>query len=118
METLSHLLPIAMVLVILDVAILAACYFFKFPTKDQLECVSEWLLGAVTNAEIDLGSGTGALKLRQVYDVFVTRFPSIAKRLPFNMFSDMVDDALVAMREMLEKNQAVKELVEGKVKQQ
>ena len=117
METISHLLPIAMVLVILDAAILAACYYFKYPTADQLECVSEWLLHAVTNAEIDLGSGTGALKLRQVYDLFVTRFPTIAKRLPFNVFSDMVDDALVVMRDMLEKNHAARELVEGKAKQ-
>lgn len=117
METPAHLLHIVLFLIILDAAILAACYFFKYPTKDQLECVSEWLLHAVTIAEIDLGSGTGALKLRQVYDMFVTRFPTIAKRLPFNKFSDMVDDALVVMRDMLEKNHAARELVEGKAKQ-
>jgi hypothetical protein len=117
METISQLLPTAIILIVLDGAILTACYYFKYPTKEQLECVSEWLLHAVTNAEISLGSGTGALKLRQVYDMFVTRFPTIARRLPFSVFSDMVDDALVVMRDMLEKNHAARELVEGQAKQ-
>ncbi len=68
---------------------------------------------AVTEAEKDLGGGTGKLKLRQVYDLFVTRFPWLAKIVSFELFSGMVDDALEEMREMLAQNKAVKELVEG-----
>ena len=75
--------------------------------------VKEWLLWAVTEAEKDLGGGTGKLKLRQVYDLFVTRFPWLAKLVSFELFSDMVDEALEQMREMLDTNEAVKAFVEG-----
>ena len=73
----------------------------------------EWLLWAVTEAEKELGGGTGKLKLRQVYDLFVTRFPWLARIVPFDLFSSMVDDALEEMREMLKTNQAVKAHVNG-----
>ena len=78
-----------------------------------LRSVREWLLWAVTEAEKELGGGTGKLKLRQVYDLFVTRFPWLAKIVSFELFSDMVDDALDEMREMLQNNKAVQQLVEG-----
>ena len=101
------------IIAIVDVIALAIYHFCQMPTSEQLEKVSEWLLYAVTQAEIDLGSGTGALKLRQVYDLFVSRFPTIAKHLAFSTFSDLVDDALEEMREMIEKNHNIKDLVEG-----
>lgn len=89
--------------------------FVKMPSDKQMEKVREWLLYAVTKAEQKLGGGTGKIKLRYVYDMFVTRFAWIAKVIPFEVFSDMVDDALEEMREMLEQNKAVQELVNGKV---
>lgn len=55
----------------------------------------------------------GRLKLRQVYDLFVTRFPWLAKMISFDMFSGLVDEALEEMRSMLDSNQAVKAFVEG-----
>lgn len=87
--------------------------YFKLPSEAQLSKVREWLLWAVTEAEKELGGGTGRLKLRQVYDLFVTRFTWLARIVPFDLFSDLVDDALEEMREMLKNNKAVKELVEG-----
>ena len=87
--------------------------FFGLPSKVQLAKVREWLLWAVTEAEKELGCGTGKLKLRQVYDLFVTRFPWLAKVVSFDLFSSMVDDALEEMRSMLQTNTAVKVLVEG-----
>lgn len=87
--------------------------YFNLPSESQLTKVREWLLWAVTGAEKELGGGTGKLKLRQVYDLFVTRFPWLAKVLSFQKFSDMVDDALDEMRKMLESNKAVRNLVEG-----
>lgn len=87
--------------------------FFKLPTSEQLAKVREWLLWAVTEAEKDLGDGTGKLKLRQVYDLFVVRFPWIAKVVSFEVFSGLVDDALEEMREMLKNNPEVKNYVEG-----
>lgn len=88
-------------------------HFFRQPTEEQLDKVREWLLWAVTEAERELGGGTGQLKLRQVYDLFVTRFGWLAKVVSFDTFSDLVDEALVDMRDMLAKNEAVAAHVEG-----
>ena len=101
------------VLAVLAAAGIAVYRYFKLPSETQLAKVREWLLWAVTEAEKELGGGTGKLKLRQVYDLFVTRFPWLAKIVSFELFSDMVDDALDEMREMLANNQAVKALVNG-----
>lgn len=87
--------------------------FFKMPTREQLDMVREWLLWAVTEAEKELGSGTGRLKLRQVYDLFIVRFPWLAKVISFSTFSELVDDALVEMRDLIAKNEAVQAHVEG-----
>ena len=101
------------VLAILAAAGIAVYRYFKLPSEAQLAKVREWLLWAVTGAEKELGGGTGRLKLRQVYDLFVARFSWLARIVPFGLFSSMVDDALEEMREMLKNNKAVKELVEG-----
>lgn len=95
------------------VAIVAAYRFVGLPSEKQLDKVKEWLLWAVTEAEKELGGGTGQLKLRQVYDLFVTRFPSLVKVVPFTLFSDLVDEALEKMRTMLDENQAARAFVEG-----
>lgn len=78
------------------------------------EKVKEWLKYAVTLAEKELGSGTGQLKLRQVYDWFVDTFPVFSKILPFAIFSKMVDGALEWLRIELEKNNNIKIYVEDK----
>ena len=88
--------------------------FLKMPTKEQMDAVREWLLMAVTEAEKELGGGTGKLKLRYVYDLFVVRFSWLAKVIPFSTFSELVDEALIEMREMLEQNVAVKVYVESR----
>lgn len=100
-------------LAILTVAIIAIIRFVGLPTKSQLAKVKEWLLWAVTEAEKELGGGTGQLKLRQVYDLFVTRFPWLAKIISFELFSAMVDEALEEMRKMLDTNTAVATFVSG-----
>ena len=98
---------------VLGVAAWYVYRYFTLPSEAQLAKVREWLLWAVTEAEKELGGGTGKLKLRQVYDLFVTRFPWLARVVPFDLFSSMVDDALEDMREMLKNNQAVKAHVNG-----
>lgn len=87
--------------------------FFKLPAKEQMAKVKEWLLYAVTEAEKELGGGTGQLKLRQVYDLFVQRFPAVAAVISFDTFSGWVDEALEQMREMLAKNENVAAYVEN-----
>lgn len=98
------------------VAGVGAVYAIRFaamPTDEQLEKVREWLLWAVTQAEKELGGGTGQLKLRSVYDLFVQRFPWLAKIISFDYFAELVDEALVEMRDMLAKNEKVQAIVQG-----
>lgn len=89
--------------------------FCKMPSEKQLSKVREWLLYAVTTAEKELGAGTGKIKLRYVYDMFVARFDWLAKVITFDMFSMMVDDALEQMKTMLDENEAAKKFVAGDV---
>lgn len=105
--------------VIVALAALGACAgfaiysFVKMPSEKQLNKVREWLLYAVTVAEKELGAGTGKLKLRYVYDMFVQRFGWLAKAITFEMFSIMVDEALEKMKTMLSDNKDIQKLVVG-----
>lgn len=89
--------------------------FFCLPTEKQLLKVSEWLVWACTNAERDLQSGTGKLKLRKVYDAFVSinSFSWIARIISFEKFSEMVVDALKEMKRNLIENPKLAEYVYG-----
>jgi len=80
---------------------------------NQRAKVREWLIWAVTRAEKELGGGTGQLKLRQVYDWFVTKFPALSAVLPFKVFSTWVDVALEKMKTMLSNNASVANYIEG-----
>lgn len=92
---------------ILFVAILI--YFaIKYPSK-----VKEWLLYAVTEAEKQYGSGTGQIKLRAVYNLFLKEFPKLAFFVSFNMFSAWVDFVLDRMREMLQDNKELRNYVQS-----
>ena len=79
----------------------AVYVFVKMPSDKQLNKVREWLLYAVTKAEKEMGGGTGQIKLRYVYDMFVTRFAWLARVISFEAFSMMVDEALEKMKKML-----------------
>lgn len=81
--------------------------FFKLPRAEQIQKIKEWLLWAVTEAEKELGSGTGQLKLRYVYDLFITKFPYVAKFISFEYFSQLVDEVLVKFKEIFKQNKAV-----------
>lgn len=86
--------------------------FFDLPTPVKIKNVKEWLKYAVTKAESELGSGTGQLKLRLVYDWTITNFPFVSKFIPFEMFSKWVDDSLKWMEEKLkEDNSAVSKFI-------
>lgn len=80
---------------------------------NQKNKVMEWLKWAVAEAEKLLGSGTGQLKLRQVYDWFVEKFPFVAAVVPFRVFSAWVDTALETMREWLGSNKNVAGYIGG-----
>lgn len=102
--------------IIIAIAIIAVVaylvyVFIKMPHNAQLARLKEWLLWAVAEAEKELGSGTGQLKLRYVYDMFIIRFPALAKIMPFETFSLLVDKALEKFNELLSTNKKVDEYI-------
>ena len=104
----------ALLIGIVAVLIAAGLAIYKFlglPTKAQIAKIKEWLLWAVIQAEADLGSGTGVIKLRYVYDLFIARFPLAARVVSFETFSKWVDEALDVMKDLLAENAAVEALV-------
>lgn len=96
--------------------IIAAIYkFFELPTAKQKAKIKEWLVWACIEAEKALQSGTGQLKLRQVYDMFcsVPAFTGVAKLISFNTFSDWVKDSLAAAKDMIVRNSNLATYVYG-----
>lgn len=85
--------------------------FFQKPTPQQYEQIFAWLLYAVTLAEREFGSKMGKLKLRYVYDMFLTKFGDLAKLISFEKFSELVDKALEEMKHLLESNKKAQEYV-------
>lgn len=75
----------------------------------------EWLVYAVADAEKILGSKTGELKLRMVYDMAVTKFPIMAKILPFSIFHMLVKSALKVMNKMIAENKSIAEAITNEV---
>lgn len=88
-------LPVIIVAIILLIGFIIA-----FKTKS----VEEWLLYAVYEAEKALGSKTGQIKLRYVYDLAMSRFPIFMKLMPFSTFSKLVEKALEKIEDVLEKD--------------
>ena len=97
--------------VCLVVAAIAVLRFIKTPRPEQIAKVKEWLLLAVMEAEKKFGEDTGVLKLRFVYDLFVTKFHWIAKILSFDKFAALVDEALDEMRSLLDSNKNIEALL-------
>lgn len=62
-------------------------------------------------AEMTYGSGTGYLKLRDVYAEFVEVYPIMSSVLPFDCFSNLVDKALKLLKEKLSENKAINNIV-------
>lgn len=89
--------------------------FFKKPNSEQLRKVQEWLVWAVAKAEDTLGSGTGQLKMKYVYDLFVAKYPAIAIFLSYDQFLEMAEKALDEFKEMMENNEAIKQLYEKEI---
>lgn len=84
-----------------------AFWFYKLGKEKQIEMIKQWLLLAVIEAEKQLGGGTGAVKLRFVYDKFIERFKFMSKIITFEQFSSLVDEALEVMRLMIQQNKNV-----------
>lgn len=104
-------LAIIFIILIVCIAIALIVYVIELDKKKQLKQLKEWLLLAVIQAEKELGDGTGQIKLRFVYDLFLTRFKWLSKFISFEYFSILVDETLEVMRNMLENNNSIKNYV-------
>ena len=103
-----------LVLLIVGCALGFSIYKLAILGKDRyVENIRQWLVFACLEAEKLLGSKTGKVKLRYVYDMFINKFRFMAYIVPFELFSAWVDAALLDMKDIISNNQAVKELVEG-----
>lgn len=106
----------SLLVVIFAVIALAYHKFKKFsglPSEGQQRKVKEWLLFAVIQAEKEFQGGTGKIKLRYVYDLFVTKFPSLVALISFEVFSEWVDLALEEMRHLIETNESISAYIRG-----
>jgi hypothetical protein len=106
---------IAVVIGILAVVIVIGYAIYKFTKLErskQLEIMQEWLLLAVVQAEKELGGGTGQIKLRYVYDMFLNKFKFVSKIMTFEQFSALVDIALIKMNDMLQSNKQIQEYID------
>lgn len=92
------------IIILIAVAGVAIYQFMKFSKEQKIANIKEWLKYAVVEAEKALGSGTGQLKLRYVYNLAVAQFPWIVTFITFDMFSKFVDEALDWMRNQIDNN--------------
>lgn len=113
-----------LIVALLSCGVVVVCFVFRFlgmPTEKQKEKVKEWLIWACIEAERALQSGTGQLKLREVWNMFcaVPAFTWVARIVSFEQFSEWVSDALLTMKEMLINNATLASYVYGdKAKEQ
>lgn len=89
-------------------------YFMNLSKEKQLEVVREWLLYTVMIAEKELGSGTGVIKLRFVYDLFLDKFKFLSMLITFEQFSLLVDEALEVMKKAISNNKQIEQYVNNK----
>ena len=98
---------------VFGVAVVYIKKFMDIPSTEQLMKVKQWLLYAVIEAEKQYQGGTGALKLRAVYNEFCKVFPSLVPIVSFALFSQLVDEALTQMKHLLETNGEISKYVGG-----
>lgn len=105
---------IIIALIVIAAICLFIVWFIKLGKEKQLKVITEWLLLAVIKAEKELGDGTGQVKLRFVYDLFIDKFRFASMFISFNQFSILVDSALEIMKEMISNNNQVKNYISNK----
>ena len=103
-----------LILLLIGAAVFAFIGFLKLDRKEKIKKVKAWLLQLVMLIEKEYGPGTGKLKLSAAYDKFCERFPWLVNVIPYDTFSNMVDDALVQMRDLLATNEAIANFVKGR----
>ena len=89
-------------------------YLFDFsqkPSAAKIQNIKEWAIYACALAEAHLGSGTGQLKMRETYDMFIVRFPDLARIVSFEMYKNIAELALLEFKQMMQNIPKVKNLI-------
>lgn len=103
---------VVLILVILGIGIAAGVvWFLKLPMARKISNLKEWLKYGVAESEKALGSGTGQLKLRMVYDMAISKFPWLSKFISFITFSSWVDEALEWLNKQISENSAAQDYI-------
>jgi hypothetical protein len=103
---------IIVAIAVLSVSAYALYCFIKMPVDQKYKKILNWMLYAVTVAEAQLGSGTGEIKLVAVYDAFLSKFRFLSSFMSYETFKQLVDVSLNQMRNLLDKNIKIAEIVE------
>lgn len=91
---------------LLIVAAVAALVYWSF--KGNKSVVMKMLYALVTEAERELGSGTGALKLAAVVSSVYPKLPGVIKMfITEKTLTKWIEDALKVAKESWEKNGAI-----------
>ena len=109
MEVLNTIISILPIIFVLAIFIVAGILYLK----GQKNKAQDWLIWAVSQAESYLGSGTGKLKLRYVYDLFIEKFPIFSTLVTFEVFSSWVDSAIQIMDSYIKTNPAIADVIVG-----
>ena len=102
---------VALISIIAAPIIFIICNFLTQTRNNQILKIKEWLIYACIQAEKELGSKTGKIKLRYVYDLFISKYRFISCLISFEAFSILVDEALDQMRKMIEQNIAIENYI-------
>lgn len=109
MEILNTIIEILPTILVLVIFVLTGVIYLRGEKK----AAKNWLVWAVSEAEKMYGSGTGKLKLREAYNLFIGKFPFFSSLITFTVFEEWVDEALKTMRRMIETNGEIKDIIEG-----
>ena len=111
----NWLVLIAAALTLIGAAATVAYRFLGQPSEKQVAKIKEWLIWACIEAERGLQSGTGQLKLREVWNLFcaVPAFGWVARIISFDTFSGWVTEALATVKRMLVENPRLASYVYG-----
>lgn len=110
----DNIIMIISIIVVLCAIAYCIYEFYNLGKEKQIKMLKEWLLLAVVEAEKALGSGTGQVKLRYVYDLFITKFKYLSMLISFEQFSLLVDEALDVMRSAISNNKQIENYINNK----
>lgn len=96
-----------LLLIVAAVAALVYCAF-----KGNKSVVMKMLYALVTEAERELGGGTGALKLAAVVSSVYPKLPAVIKMfITEKILTKWIEEALAAAKETWKKNAAISEYI-------